>query len=99
MLKIELMQDNEYNLATCNCVELMADGKSIISGWTDGRIRSFLPQSGKLYWIIQDAHINSKNAFGGVTCICATQDCENVVSAGTDGEIKLWNIGKQVKKL
>ena len=28
-----------------------------------------------------------------------TQDCQHVISAGTDGEVKVWNIGKQVKKL
>jgi WD40 repeat protein len=77
----------------------MADGKSIVSGWTDGNIRSFLPQSGKMFWIIKDAHPAGKGAYGGVTCICSTQDCESVVSAGIDGEVKLWNIGKQVKKL
>jgi hypothetical protein len=26
----------------------MPDGKSIITGWNDGKIRAFLPQSGKL---------------------------------------------------
>ena len=34
----------------------MHDGKSIITGWTDGLIRAFLPQSGKLLWAIKDAH-------------------------------------------
>jgi len=56
LLKIELANENEYDTAFCNCVELMADGKSIVSGWTDGKIRSFLPQSGKLYWLIDKAH-------------------------------------------
>ena len=36
LLKIELMQDSEHNFAQCNCVELMPDGKSVVSGWTDG---------------------------------------------------------------
>jgi hypothetical protein len=43
LLKIELLQQNETDYAKCNCVELMADGKSIVSGWSDGKVRSFLP--------------------------------------------------------
>ena len=31
----------DWNMA--NCVEFMADGKSIISGWTDGKVRAFTP--------------------------------------------------------
>lgn len=34
----------------------MPDGKSIISGWSDGKIRAFGPQSGKLLYTILDAH-------------------------------------------
>lgn len=30
----------------------MADGKSIITGWTDGKVRAFTPQSGKLLYVI-----------------------------------------------
>lgn len=35
----------------------MPDGKSIISGWSDGRIRAYGPQSGKLLFTILDAHV------------------------------------------
>lgn len=27
----------------CFCVQFMCDGKSIISGWNDGKVRTFLP--------------------------------------------------------
>ena len=37
------MQGSEQDFAKCNCVEFMSDGKSVVSGWTDGKIRSFLP--------------------------------------------------------
>jgi hypothetical protein len=43
LLKIELAQSNDYEFAISNCVEIMHDGKCIISGWTDGIIRAFLP--------------------------------------------------------
>jgi hypothetical protein len=34
----------------------MADGGSIVSGWSDGKIRAFAPQSGRLLYTINDAH-------------------------------------------
>ena len=52
----------------CNCVTFMADGKSIITGWSDGKIRAFYPQSGKLMYVINDAHIH------GVTALVTTSD-------------------------
>jgi hypothetical protein len=43
MLRIEMMPEEWGNHANCNCVFFSSDGKSIISGWTDGKIRAFLP--------------------------------------------------------
>ena len=34
----------------------MPDGKSILTAWSDGKIRAFLPQSGRLNYVINDAH-------------------------------------------
>ena len=67
----------------------MNDGKSIYSGWHDGKIRAFLPQSGKLLYCINDAHIN------GVTAISSTSDGEKLISGGMNGEIRIWKINKQ----
>jgi hypothetical protein len=47
----------------------MNDGKSILSGWNDGKVRAFLPQSGKLFYAINDAHNH------GVTAIASTANC------------------------
>lgn len=66
----------------------MRDGKSIISGWEDGKIRAFYPQSGKLMYIINDAHMN------GVTSIATTSDCSRIISGGMEGEIRVWKITK-----
>ena len=87
------------DFAASNCVDFMPDGKSIISGWTDGKIRCFLPQSGKLLWILTDAHKAGNKDYGGVLCLCATQDGSNILSGGSDGEVRLWDIGRQTKKL
>jgi WD40 repeat protein len=34
----------------------MPDGKSILTGWSDGKVRAFTPQKGKLIYLIKDAH-------------------------------------------
>lgn len=72
-----------------NCVCFTRDGKSILSGWDDGKIRAFYPQSGKLMFVINDAHIH------GVTAICSTSDCQNIVSGGVEGEVRVWKITRQ----
>lgn len=69
----------------------MDDGKSIVSGWNDGKIRAFLPQSGKLMYVIGDAHIH------GVTALTTTSDCQRIISGGSEGEVRVWAIGKQTQ--
>lgn len=86
----ELLRIQVPNLE-CNCVAFMNDGKSILSGWSDGKIRSFLPQSGKLMYLINDAHIH------GVTAITTTSDCQRIISGGNEGEVRVWKIGKQTQ--
>ena len=56
----------------CFCLDFMRDGKSIISGWSDGKVRAFLPQSGKLLYAINDAHKN------GVTALALSSDCGRI---------------------
>jgi WD40 repeat protein len=58
----------------------MQDGKSILSGWSDGRIRAFGPQSGKLLFTINDAHHKA------VTALAVTSDSQRIVSGGEEGE-------------
>jgi WD40 repeat protein len=69
----------------------MRDGKSIVSGWNDGKIRAFLPQSGKLFYVINDAHNH------GVTALALTEDCQRVISGGMEGEVRIWKIGSQTQ--
>ncbi len=58
-------------------------GKAILSGWSDGKIRAFGPQSGKLLYVINDAHQ------GGVTAIAVCNEAEQVLSGGADGQVHL----------
>jgi WD40 repeat protein len=77
----------------CHTICFMADGKSILSGWSDGKIRAFLPQSGKLFYAINDAHNH------GVTSLQSTHDCQRIVSGGMEGEVRIWRIGTQTQVL
>merc|ERR1719422_1869133 len=77
----------------CYCVDFMGDGRSIISGWSDGKVRAFLPQSGKLLYVINDAHKN------GVTAMAMAGDCGRIVTGGMEGEVRVWRIGRQVQTM
>ena len=72
----------------CLCGAFARDGKSILTGWSDGKVRAFLPQSGKLLYVINDAHKN------GVTALAATADGCRLVTGGMEGEVRIWRIGK-----
>jgi len=85
----ELLRIEVPNL-TCNCVDLSADGSMIISGWSDGKVRAFLPESGTLKFVIHDAHPN------GVSAVAATNDCQRIISGGKDGRVRMWNARTQV---
>lgn len=88
----ELLRIHVPNLE-CYCLGFMRDGKSIFSGWHDGKIRAFLPQSGKLLYSINDAHIN------GVTAIESSKCGGKIISGGMNGEIRVWKIGFQSQTL
>lgn len=77
----------------CFCVAFTTDGKSIISGWSDGKIRAFAPQSGKLLYTIHDAHQKA------VTALASTSDSSKVISGGEEGMVRVWRIGKQSQVL
>jgi len=77
----------------CFCVTFSKDGSSILSGWSDGRIRAFGPQSGKLQFTINDAHHKA------VTSLTCTSDSQRVVSGGEEGMVRIWRLGRQSQSL
>ena len=88
----ELLRIQVPNLE-CFSVSFSVDGKSIISGWNDGKLRAFLPQTGKLMYVINDAHRH------GVTALIGTADSSKIVSGGMEGEVRVWKIGKQTQTM
>lgn len=77
----------------CHCVAFTPDGKSIVSGWSDGKIRSFGPQSGKLQYTINDAHQKA------VTAIAVASCSTKLISGGEEGMVRVWRIGKSSQQL
>lgn len=71
----------------------MQDGSVLLSGWSDGKIRAFGPQSGKLLFTINDAH--SK----GVSALASTSDSSKLISGGQEGMVRVWRMGKQSQTL
>ncbi|EDO48010.1 predicted protein [Nematostella vectensis] len=74
---------------TCNTVDIQKDGKAFVSGWDDGKIRVFRPESGQLFYEISDAH--SK----GVTAVIVNSTCSKIVSGGGEGQVRVWE-GKKL---
>ncbi|KAL4169229.1 hypothetical protein KRP22_010152 [Phytophthora ramorum] len=61
----------------------------LLSGWTDGCIRSHSSDSGDLAWSIDNAHT------GGVTALVLSHNQRFIVSAGVGGEVRVWDIRKR----
>jgi WD40 repeat protein len=81
LLRIQVPNQN------CLCVAVNRAGSTIISGWDDGKVRAFSPESGKLLFTIADAHIEA------VTAIAFTNAGTKVVTGGKDGRVRTWALG------
>lgn len=75
----------------CLCISVPADGKVVLTGWIDGRIKGFTPQSGKEMWVINEAHLN------GVTAICSRDNL--MITGGMTGDICVWHLGARSRTL
>lgn len=84
----ELLRIQVPNLE-CLCSLVTPSGSSIISGWDDGKIRSFYPESGRIKFCISDAHEK-------VTAIAvADNDAKSpwkIISGGSCGKVRIWKV-------
>jgi WD40 repeat protein len=81
----ELLRIKVANLF-CNAIEITPDGKAIITGWDDGKIRAFYPETAKSIYTIHNAH--SK----GVTALAVTSNSKCIISGGGEGQARVWDV-------
>lgn len=70
----------------CTAIMFTEDGQTLLSAWTDSKIRAFLPESGKPYYTIHNAH------HAGVFSLNCTKDCKRIVSGGGEGQVRVWEV-------
>ncbi|XP_037073978.1 cilia- and flagella-associated protein 52-like [Pollicipes pollicipes] len=77
----------------CQCLQVAADGSAIVTGWNDGIVRSYHPESGKLQYMIRDAHNR------GVSALAAFSTGKILMTGGGEGQVRAWEIGCQTQTL
>lgn len=92
---IRLWDSNDYSvIARCSVISTAGvfpnvsvfTDEVIISGWSDGKIRSFKIEGSTPLWQIDNAHKN------GVSAICLSYNQKFICSGGVDGECRVWEI-------
>lgn len=89
-LRQELLRIQVPNL-DCTCVGITQNGNTIVSGWSDGKLRAFFPESGRLKFVINDAHSESVTALA----VCNEDESRppwRLLTGGDDGRLRIWNI-------
>lgn len=87
--KQELLRIQVPNLE-CLCNLVSPTGSTIVSGWDDGKIRAFYPESGRMKFVIPDAHTERVTAIA-----IADSDARapwRIVSGGAEGRVRVWNV-------
>jgi WD40 repeat protein len=88
-LRQEIIRIQVPNL-DCLCSLVTPSGSSIVSGWDDGKIRAFFPESGRIKFVIPDAHADKVTAVA-----IADNDGRapyRIVSGGAEGKVRIWNV-------
>jgi cilia- and flagella-associated protein 52 len=85
----ELLRIQVPNL-DCLCCHVTPTGSTLISGWNDGRIRAFYPETGRMKFVIPDAHSEKVTALA--LCDNDSHSPWRVVSGGAEGKVRVWNI-------
>lgn len=70
----------------CHCVKLSPDGSAIVSGWSDGSLRGFAPQSGRAVYCMYNVHA------GGLTALGLSPDGAFAFTGGADAKVCVVNL-------
>ncbi|KAH3765601.1 WD domain, G-beta repeat protein [Pelomyxa schiedti] len=71
----------------CLCVHIPKNGRSILSGWSDGKLRAHTPQTGRFKWEVNTCP-------QGVTAVATAPSSTIAVVGGANGEVCVWTLGK-----
>ncbi len=87
--RAELLRIQVPNLEAM-CASVTPSGSTLISGWDDGKIRAFFPESGRMKYVISDAHSEK------VTALAIAGDDSRgpyrIISGGGEGRVRVWNV-------
>ncbi|GFS23246.1 cilia- and flagella-associated protein 52 [Elysia marginata] len=74
----------------CNALALSRDGKTIVTGWNDGKMRIFgfgaKDMSLELKHVVMDAHNK------GVTAVALNTCGDTIISGGGEGMVRVWDL-------
>jgi len=87
--KQELLRIQVPNLE-CLCSLVSPSGTALISGWDDGKIRAFFPETGRIRFVIPDAHSERVTALA--VADMDTRAPWRIISGGSEGRLRIWNI-------
>jgi WD40 repeat protein len=59
---------------------------SIVTAWNDGKLRAYLPESGRLIYDVPHAHHLD------ATAVVITDCNRKIISGGAEGQIRVWSI-------
>jgi WD40 repeat protein len=93
----ELLRIRVPNIS-CRAIDITPSGSSIVSAWSDGKIRSFFPETGKSKFVIPDAHPDEVTAL----TTCNDDDTKydwRLVSGGKEGGIRVWIVTQSHQRL
>ncbi|XP_011860734.1 PREDICTED: cilia- and flagella-associated protein 52 [Vollenhovia emeryi] len=77
----------------CSSLQFARDDQMLLSAWNDGIIRAFSPHNGDFYFSIHNAHTKA------VSTIAVTSDSNTLISGGCDGQVRVWDIKTDVRRL
>ncbi|CAL4123530.1 unnamed protein product, partial [Meganyctiphanes norvegica] len=69
----------------CTAASVNNPPSTIVTGWSDGRLRWIGAESGRVMLTVNEAHC------GGVTCVLTTTS-GHVYTAGRDGRVRMWEV-------
>jgi WD40 repeat protein len=87
--KQELLRIQVPNLE-CLCCQITKSGSTIVTGWNDGKIRAFYPETGRMKFVISDAHSDKVTSLA--ICDDDTRSPWRIISGGEEGKVRVWNV-------